>query len=107
MKTTKGLLAASALLVSLAAPALADMDVPSLTCADFAAFDDATKLNAATDLMIWVNDSANATAAGSLVNKYGAPEYTGEAKDMVVEIEGHCVDAPPSETVVTRLQEHS
>lgn len=107
MSTIKRLVAASALLVSFAAPALADMHVPSLTCADFASFDDAAKLNAATDLMIWVNDAANATAAGSLVNKYGTPEYTGEAKDMVIEIEGHCVDAAPSDLLVTRLQEHS
>lgn len=97
------------LLIGSALPAVADMDVPNLTCADFSALDDAGKLNASTDLLIWLEDVNNGSAAGNLVTKYAGK--TGDEKwtpeKMKVEIEGHCVDTSGSTNLVQRMQEHS
>lgn len=96
-------------LVGSALPALADMHVPSLTCGDFSALDDAGKLNASTDLLIWLEDVNNGSAAGNLVARYagktGDERWTPEK--MKIEIEGHCIDTSGSTNLVQRMQEHT
>lgn len=91
---------------------VAHADVSTMTCSQFAALPtEADEMKAASDLLAWINDAANVTAAGSLVAKY-ASNATGEENKwppnrMEIEIEGHCWNAPADVTIVKRLQEHS
>jgi hypothetical protein len=107
MTNLKKLAGAIALMVGFALPAVAHVDVPSLTCGQFAAMGDPDKLNASTDLLLWINDAANTSAAGNLIGKYTTSEQKWSPESLKIEVEGHCSGATVDATVVKRLQEHS
>jgi len=110
MNKFKVLVGAAALVAASAYGAAAKIDVTKMTCADYSGFSEKEEMTAAADLLAWIQDAKNQTAAGELVAKYGTNETNGKkwrAEEMHVEIEGHCIDADPKMTVIERLKTHS
>lgn len=101
---------AAVIVLGSAIAASAHVDVPKLTCADFAGLAEVDELNASGDVLAWIADAANANAADGLIAKYGTNSSTNKPwrpEEMHVEIEGHCIDAPAGATVIDRLKSHS
>jgi hypothetical protein len=103
MKVSIKALSIAAFAAFVAVPAVADTDVPAVTCGDFAGMDDAAKSSYATNLVAWINDAANASQVESLM-QYCDKCENGTPKFMIQEIEGHCSKASADETVVDRLK---
>jgi hypothetical protein len=105
MKRAYGLAGAAALLMGLSAPAFADMDVTGMTCGGFMALDQNGRTAFATDMILWMNDSANASAAAGLAAMYGGSGGAGDADALHKAIEGHCNGEGGSENILEVLQE--
>lgn len=90
-----------------ALPAAAD--VTTMSCGDFMALDAAGKKATAGEMLARMDTSANSATIGSLVGKYTEAAVDGQwaPEELVIEIEGHCIDASPSTGVIARLIEHS
>lgn len=96
---------AAALLMSLSVPAFADMDVAGMTCGGFMALDQNGRTAFATDMILWMNDTANASAAAGLAAMYGGGGGAGDPDALHKAIEGHCNGEGTSESILEVLQE--
>lgn len=109
MKDIFKVLGAVALVFSGALPAVAAVEVPMMTCADFTAMDAPARLQASNDVLMWIHDANNVMEADNLIGKYatGDSEETWNDEKLKIEIEGHCIDADPGMLVIERLKTHS
>ncbi|WP_431300430.1 HdeA/HdeB family chaperone [Tabrizicola sp. BL-A-41-H6] len=109
MKTLMKTVAAVALLSGAALPAVAGVDVPSMTCGSFTALDGAARKAAAADLLEWLHAENSTQAPEELIAKYAieGSNIQWDGDTMKVEIEGHCSDASADVLVLDRLKEHS
>lgn len=121
MKHTFG---ATAIMIAAGLASAASADISGLTCGEFGKMDDAARLEASHQLLVWINDTANfETAGAALTGRYDkmAPEGTDMEADtlnapaddvwthaeMKIEIESHCINMPAESTVIGRLQSHT
>lgn len=98
---------AAALLFIGTLPAAAD--VTSVTCSDFMALDAVSKKAVASDILNWFSLADGSSKMPNLIAKYASPssDDAWTPDKFVLEIEGHCKDAVPSEGILQRLDEHS
>ena len=92
-----------------ASAGFAAVDVERVTCADFSKMDAAGKQKTATDILDWLAQADNAMLEPNLIAKYtnasGSDKWTPDK--LVIEIEGHCSNAPAAIPVMERLEEHT
>ena len=106
---TKLMTLAVAIVFGSAAGGFAATDVERVTCAEFSMMDAAGKLKTSTDILNWLAQADNAMLEPGLIAKYTTPSGNDKwtPDRLVIEIEGHCSDAPPAIPVMERLEEHS
>ena len=101
MSKTFKIAGAAAVLLGLAGPVLAQVDVATMTCGQFMAMDQVGRDAAAQDMIDWVQCTANCEAVGSLT---GILE--GQEKKQVHQfIEARCGGQPADSSVTTLLKE--
>ena len=87
-----GTVAAATMMAAFAAPALAQMDVATMTCGAFFAMDDAGRADGLNAIMNFVKDAANTEAAGTAAETM-ANMSNSDAMAMVEKAcEGQVVD---------------
>lgn len=100
---------AAAMVLGSAAVGFAAVDVERVTCAEFSKMDAAGKLKTSGDILDWLSQADNAMMEPSLIAKYtsgsGTDKWTPDK--LVIEIEGHCSNAPAAMPVMERLEEHT
>jgi hypothetical protein len=100
---------ATAMVLGSAAVGFAATDIERVTCAEFSKMDAAGKLKTSAEILDWLGQAANATFEPGLIAKYtttsGTDKWTPDK--LVIEIEGHCANAPAAIPVMERLEEHS
>lgn len=101
MSKTFKIAGAAAVLLGLAGPVLAQVDVANMSCGQFTAMDLAGRDAAAQDMIDWVQCTANCEAVGSLTGI-----LQGQEKKQVRQfIEARCGGQPADASVVTLLKE--
>jgi hypothetical protein len=99
------LLAATAVAMGITSVALADVDVPNLTCGSFMAMDSVGKNTAADAVFRWASSTENASQCGSLAAQLGCGTGgeldTSEVRSM---IERHCTGVPASANLVEEMR---
>ena len=101
MSKTFKIAGAAAVLLGLAGPVLAQVDVANMSCGQFTAMDLAGRDAAAQDMIDWVQCTANCEAVGSLTGI-----LQGQEKKQVRQfIEARCGGQPADASVVTLLKQ--
>lgn len=101
MSKTFKIAGAAAVVLGLAGPVLAQVDVANMSCGQFTAMDLAGRDAAAQDMIDWVQCTANCEAVGSLTGI-----LQGQEKKQVRQfIEARCGGQPADASVVTLLKE--
>lgn len=105
MKKTLRLLASASLALGVALPVWAEVDVPGMTCGDFAAMDAAGQNTAADAMVRWAASTENASACGTIPAQLGCGTgeklETSEVRSLIAT---HCTGKPATANVVEELR---
>jgi hypothetical protein len=92
-------------LAALALPAIAEIDVPAMTCGSFAAMDTAGQNTASDALFRWAESSENSTECGSISSQLGCgTSEKMETSQVRALIANHCTGQSASANVVEELR---
>ena len=92
-------------LTALALPAVADIDVPAMTCGAFAAMDTAGQNTASDALLRWAKSSENSSECGTISSQLGCGTSNEMNKSQVrALIAKHCTGQSASATVIEDLR---
>ena len=101
MSKTFKIAGAAAVVLGLAGPVLAQVDVANMSCGQFMAMDQVGRDAAAQDMIDWVQCTANCDEVGSLTGI-----LVGQEKKQVHQfIEARCGGQPADANVVTLLKQ--
>jgi hypothetical protein len=101
---------------------IAQADASAMTCGGFMQMDDPARLLYAHELLLWIGDTQNSEAAGTLIGLYatdphdettpftdvdmGEPTGGWTHYAMKITIEAHCHREPATMNIVERLKAH-
>ncbi len=100
-----GLVAAALLALGGALPVWAEVDVPTMSCGDFAAMDAAGQRTAADALLRWAASTENASACGTIPAQLGCGTGDAmEAGEVRALIDRRCTGKPAAANVIEELR---